>query len=63
VRGDVVGEIAIQSVSMFDGYRQLPEKTFQVLDGGWYYSGDLGFLVGDDLFVIGRMKISLSWPE
>lgn len=51
-----IGEIAIKSVSMFDGYRNYPEKTAEVLDTGWYYSGDYGFLYEGDLFVIGRKK-------
>jgi len=52
----MVGEIAISSVSMFDGYRNYPEKTAEVLIDGWYYSGDYGFMVEDELFVIGRKK-------
>ena len=51
-----VGEFAIRSVSLFDGYRNYPEKTAEVLQGGWYYSGDLGFRNGPDYFVIGRKK-------
>jgi acyl-CoA synthetase (AMP-forming)/AMP-acid ligase II len=53
---DIVGEIAIQSVSMFDGYRNYPEKTAAVLRDGWYYSGDYGFKRGSDYYVIGRKK-------
>lgn len=53
---DKVGEIAIRSVSMFDGYRNYPEKTAEVLKDGWYYSGDYGFFYEDELFVIGRKK-------
>ena len=51
-----VGEIAIKSVSMFDGYRNYPEKTAAVLSEGWYYSGDYGFIWDDELYVIGRKK-------
>jgi fatty-acyl-CoA synthase len=51
-----VGEIAIKSVSMFDGYRNYPEKTAAVLEDGWYYSGDYGFIINGELFVIGRKK-------
>jgi acyl-CoA synthetase (AMP-forming)/AMP-acid ligase II len=51
-----VGEFAIRSVSLFDGYRNYPEKTAEVLRDGWYYSGDLGFKYGADYFVIGRKK-------
>ncbi len=51
-----VGEIIITSVSMFDGYRNYPEKTAEVLKNGWYYSGDYGFKQNGELFVIGRKK-------
>ncbi|QOJ29152.1 MAG: AMP-binding protein [Ignavibacteriales bacterium] len=51
-----IGEIAIQSVSMFDGYRNYPEKTEEVLKDGWYYSGDFGFMKDGECFVIGRKK-------
>ncbi len=52
-----VGEIAVKSVSLFDGYRNYPEKTAEVLDeNGWYYTGDYGFIYEDELYVIGRKK-------
>ncbi len=53
---DRIGEIAISSVSMFDGYRNYPEKTAEVLDGEWYYSGDYGFLYEGEYYIIGRKK-------
>ncbi|PJA95578.1 MAG: hypothetical protein CO129_10955 [Ignavibacteriales bacterium CG_4_9_14_3_um_filter_34_10] len=57
VSGNLVGEIAVNSVSMFDGYRNYPEKTEAVLDSnGWYYTGDYGFIFENELFVIGRKK-------
>jgi acyl-CoA synthetase (AMP-forming)/AMP-acid ligase II len=51
-----VGEIAISSVSLFDGYRNYPEKTAEVLADGWYYSGDYGFMHEGECYVIGRKK-------
>lgn len=51
-----VGEIAVHSVSMFDGYRNYPEKTAEVLENGWYYTGDYGFKYKDDYYIIGRKK-------
>jgi fatty-acyl-CoA synthase len=51
-----VGEIAISSVSLFDGYRNYPEKTAEVMPNGWYYSGDYGFVDDGEIFVIGRKK-------
>lgn len=51
-----VGEIAISSVSMFDCYRNQPEKTAEVLKDGWYFSGDYGFEKDGEYYVIGRKK-------
>jgi fatty-acyl-CoA synthase len=51
-----IGEIAITSATMFNGYRNYPEKTAEVLCDGWYYSGDYGFQDDGELFVIGRKK-------
>jgi fatty-acyl-CoA synthase len=51
-----IGEIAIRSKSMFDGYRNYPEKTAEALCDGWYYSGDYGFVNCGEYYVIGRKK-------
>jgi acyl-CoA synthetase (AMP-forming)/AMP-acid ligase II len=51
-----VGEIAISSLSLFDGYRNYPKKTAEVIADGWYYSGDYGFIHEGECFVIGRKK-------
>jgi fatty-acyl-CoA synthase len=51
-----IGEIILRSVSLFDGYRNYPEKTAEVLKDGWYYSGDTGFIWKEDCYVIGRKK-------
>lgn len=57
VSEDRVGEIAVKSISMFQGYRNYPDKTAEVLeDDGWFYTGDLGFIYDDELYVIGRIK-------
>jgi fatty-acyl-CoA synthase len=51
-----VGEIAIQSDCLFEGYYNRPNLTTPVLIDGWYRSGDLGFLLNDELYVVGRKK-------
>lgn len=51
-----VGEIAIRSVSLFDGYRNQPEKTAEVLSDGWYYSGDYGARHEGEFYILGRKK-------
>ena len=51
-----VGEVVIRSVSLFDGYRNDPEKTAEVLRDGWLFSGDYGFSLGGEYYIIGRKK-------
>lgn len=52
----IVGEIAIRSVSLFDGYRNYPEKTAEAMSKGWYLSGDIGFELEGNYYIIGRKK-------
>jgi acyl-CoA synthetase (AMP-forming)/AMP-acid ligase II len=56
VAPDVVGELSLRSVSMFDGYCNQPEKTAEVLKDGWYFSGDYGFVHEGEAYVVGRKK-------
>jgi fatty-acyl-CoA synthase len=49
-----VGEILISSDSLFHGYYNRPDLTAKALQGGWYWSGDLGFRLDGELYVIGR---------
>lgn len=59
-----IGEIWISSPSVAQGYWGRPEETARVFgaalaeNGGGPYlrSGDLGVLIGDELFVVGRLK-------
>jgi len=51
-----VGEILIQSDSLFAGYHGRPELTAEVMKDGWYCTGDLGFFCREELFVVGRKK-------
>jgi len=49
-----VGEIVMQSDCLFQGYYNRPDLTAKALKEGWYWSGDLGFCIDEELFVIGR---------
>ena len=51
-----VGEIVIQSDSLFDGYYNRPELSAAVCIDGWYRTGDLGFRANGELYVTGRKK-------
>jgi acyl-CoA synthetase (AMP-forming)/AMP-acid ligase II len=51
-----VGEVAVRSESLFEGYRNNPDQTRAVLRDGWYFSGDLGFHWEGEYYIIGRKK-------
>ena len=51
-----VGEILIKSDCLFEGYYNRPDLTAEAIVDGWYRTGDLGFLLNDELFVVGRKK-------
>jgi acyl-CoA synthetase (AMP-forming)/AMP-acid ligase II len=51
-----VGEVVIQSPWLFDGYRGHPEATDRVLHGPRYRTGDTGFTLDGEWFIIGRNK-------
>jgi fatty-acyl-CoA synthase len=51
-----IGEIAIRSDSLYSGYYNRPDLTEKALKDGWYWSGDLGFVLQGEVYVIGRKK-------
>jgi acyl-CoA synthetase (AMP-forming)/AMP-acid ligase II len=50
------GEILIKSDCLFDGYYNRADLTAKALVDGWYCTGDLGFCVDGELYVVGRKK-------
>ena len=51
-----VGEIVMQSDCLFAGYYNRPDLTGQAIVEGWYHTGDLGFMLDRELYVVGRKK-------
>ncbi|MGA8149896.1 MAG: AMP-binding protein [Terriglobales bacterium] len=51
-----IGEILIQSDSLFEGYYNRPDLTASAIIDGWYHTGDLGFCLEGELYVVGRKK-------
>ncbi|MCP4673294.1 MAG: long-chain fatty acid--CoA ligase, partial [Desulfobacula sp.] len=51
------GEILSRSDSVTPGYYELPEKSEELLEGGWLHSGDAGFIdENEHLVVIDRLS-------
>ena len=52
-----IGEIVLKSNCMLTEYYNRPDITKQAfLPGGWYLTGDYGYLVNREMFVAGRKK-------
>jgi acyl-CoA synthetase (AMP-forming)/AMP-acid ligase II len=52
----VIGEIAIQSDCMLTGYYNRDDLTRKAFLGGWYLTGDYGYMADGEVFVSGRKK-------
>ena len=51
-----VGEVALHSDCMLTGYYNRPDETAKAFRGGWYLTGDYGYLADGQLYVSGRKK-------
>ncbi len=54
-----LGEIAVRGANVADGYLGAEGSSTRFADGR-VYTGDAGFIAGDDLFVIGRLGDSIK---
>ena len=52
----VPGEIHVRTPSLFTGYWGRDGFQKNSLHGGWHATGDFGFVIDEELFVIGRYK-------
>ena len=52
----VIGELILQSDCMLTEYYNRPDATEKALVGGWYFTGDYGYVSGGEVFVSGRKK-------
>jgi len=60
----VDGEICVSGDNVFKGYFENPEATAQVLQGGWFHTGDIGHLDEEHfLFITGRKKDIIVTPN
>ncbi|MFN3233318.1 MAG: fatty acid--CoA ligase [Alphaproteobacteria bacterium] len=52
-----VGEIWLKTPSIMKGYWNLPEATAEATEGGWYHSGDAGYVDEEGyIYVFDRVK-------
>jgi long-chain acyl-CoA synthetase len=50
------GEILLRGANLFQGYWNDPEATDQVMQDGWFASGDMGAIVDGAISIVGRKK-------
>ncbi|MEI6234053.1 MAG: fatty acyl-AMP ligase [Planctomycetota bacterium] len=51
-----IGEVCVNSPSVFAGYYNSPEATAAALQDDWLRTGDLGFMHDGELYLTGRIK-------
>ena len=54
---DHVGEVVLRGMNIMIGYHGNPEATAKAFAGGWFHTGDLGYIDEDGfLFIVDRIK-------
>jgi acyl-CoA synthetase (AMP-forming)/AMP-acid ligase II len=49
-----IGELTIRGDCVFGGYYKAPDLTAERMKDGWYWTRDIGFVSGGEVFVLGR---------
>lgn len=61
--GTAHGEVLVRGPNVFAGYHNLPQKTREAFDDGWFRTGDLGYLDDDGyLHLVGRASEMIVLP-
>ncbi|WP_347488687.1 long-chain-fatty-acid--CoA ligase [Desulfoscipio sp. XC116] len=56
------GEIIVRGTGMMQGYYNRPEMTARVLYGGWYHTGDIGYIDREGyLWLVDRYDDCIFW--
>jgi len=64
-----IGRVFFSGPSVMQGYLNDPESTAEALVDGWLNTGDLGYMIGEDLVIVGRAKDMMIvngrnvWPQ
>ncbi|PRC51912.1 acyl-CoA synthetase, partial [Mycobacterium sp. ITM-2017-0098] len=59
--GETIGQLHVQSPTLFDGYLNRADATAEVLgDDGWYRTGDVAVIDGGGMHrIVGRESVDL----
>ena len=64
-----IGRVFVAGPSLMTGYFRNPEATAACLVDGWLDTGDMGYMIAGDLFIVGRAKDMIilngknHWPQ
>ncbi len=69
LRDRAIGKVWVRGSSVMHGYFRDPESTDACMQGGWLDTGDMGYLSGGYIFIVGRAKDMIiingrnHWPQ